>query len=128
MVLLSVFVIVTIVLLYGYRVKEVIIQHPSYPVKEEIDGRPTVLELDKGNDMKEILNIIKSAKRSDVMPSRSVFYYRMSVIRNYKTDYYGVELDPDRDTYFIRIDYDKQRVYTITKEQFEAIDEIFNRP
>ncbi|QNO14076.1 hypothetical protein HYG86_04460 [Alkalicella caledoniensis] len=126
-VLLSVCVIVAIVFMYGYPVKEVVIHDPTYPLKEEIDGRTTFIKVDTGSDLKEISNIIRSAKRTDVVPRKAKIYYRMSVTRNYKTDYYEVVLDPDRETYFIEIDYEKQRGYTITKEQFEAIDEIFKR-
>lgn len=122
---LSLFVVLVVVLsgCGANRVKKIGLSFQNFSIHDEL------LMIDTKEDIELIMDVIKSAKEDEDLPLRQeIFYYFTIYYSNNKQENLYVAIDPDRDLFFISsMDYRKKRIYTITQEQFEIFNEIFNR-
>ena len=114
-------------LFYAFKVKEIIVFNPNYPALEEVEGKSTKISVSSKQDIDTIMDIKNSAAMNDYLPYQVSVLLRLNVNRTFFSKGYEVVYDDELGQYFISIDLDKQKSFTISEHQFLTLKEIFER-
>lgn len=127
LVLFLLIMVIMSTLFYAFKVKEIVVFNPSYPALEEVEGKPTKISVSSKQDIDTIMDIINSAAMTDYLPYQVSVLLRLNVNRTFFSKGYEIVYDDDLGQYFISIDLDKQKSFTISEHQFLTLKEIFER-